>query len=123
MRPPAVLPVGQSHKYRQTYSVFIRAAALAKIGKTFLSENQNQRGALTLLDGILYVPYGGAPMLHAGYVLRPSRSVSLRMLLHTEATSVCAKAVQHESLLFHDEVCCHRIVDTVIKVGLRTSRG
>ena len=41
------------------------AAALAKIGKTFLSENQNQRGALTLLNGILYVPYGGAITLDA----------------------------------------------------------
>ena len=43
----------------------VSAAALAKIGKTFLSENQNQRGALTLLNGILYVPYGGALTLHA----------------------------------------------------------
>jgi outer membrane protein assembly factor BamB len=33
------------------------AAKLAKQG--FISRNQNQRGALTILDGGLYIPYGG----------------------------------------------------------------
>ena len=34
-------------------------AALAKQKTSFLSQNQNQRGSLTLLNGIVYVPYGG----------------------------------------------------------------
>lgn len=34
-------------------------AALAKQKASFLSQNQNQRGSLTLLNGIVYVPYGG----------------------------------------------------------------
>lgn len=35
------------------------AARLADVGITFDPAIQNQRGALTILDGILYVPYGG----------------------------------------------------------------
>lgn len=34
-------------------------AALGKRGLTFISKNQNQRGALTTLKGIVYIPYGG----------------------------------------------------------------
>ncbi len=57
------LPCGGSFGKQRLADAFKgHAAALAKIGKTFLSENQNQRGALTLLNGILYVPYGGATM-------------------------------------------------------------
>lgn len=35
------------------------AAALQSTGKTFDPMVQNQRGALTILNGVLYVPYGG----------------------------------------------------------------
>ena len=35
------------------------AATAALAGQTFLSINQNQRGALTLLNDTVYVPYGG----------------------------------------------------------------
>ncbi|HLI10363.1 MAG TPA: hypothetical protein VKY65_02080 [Alphaproteobacteria bacterium] len=35
------------------------AAALQAHGKTFLAQNQNERGALTIVGDRLYVPYGG----------------------------------------------------------------
>jgi outer membrane protein assembly factor BamB len=35
------------------------AAALAAQGKRFIARDQNQRGALAILDGRIYVPYGG----------------------------------------------------------------
>ena len=33
--------------------------ALKGIGQTFNARDQNQRGALTILDGSVYVPFGG----------------------------------------------------------------
>jgi hypothetical protein len=35
------------------------AEALKAKGETFISRDQNERGALTIIDGMLYVPFGG----------------------------------------------------------------
>ena len=70
---------------------FRNDAALA--GQTFLSINQNQRGALTLLNDTVYVPYGGPfGLLHplANWELRlqsqhlPTRDI----VAHTRETSL-----------------------------------